>query len=127
MLLNNFFEINKLELSGDSSNVIVTATLNPEHPIFEGHFPGSPVVPGVCMIQMIKEILSKIVKKDLMFVKSSTIKLNNLIDPLQNKIINFELKIKNIDEKNIHVSSKIYFEDISFCSFKGDFKVEPTV
>ena len=123
MLLNNFFELNKLEVSSDRSSAIANANLNPEHSIFEGHFPENPVVPGVCMIQMIKEILSEILKKDLMLIKSSSIKMNNLIDPLQNKIINFELKTKSVDENNIHVSCKIYFESINFCNFKGDFKI----
>ena len=122
MLLNNFFKLNNIEISSDRSSAIANATLNPQHSIFEGHFPENPVVPGVCMIQMIKEILSEIFKKELMLVKSSSIKMNNLIDPLQNRIINFELKTRSVDENNIHVSSKIYFESIKFCIFKGDFR-----
>jgi 3-hydroxyacyl-[acyl-carrier-protein] dehydratase len=123
MLLNNFFEINKLEVSSDRSIANVQATINPKHPIFEGHFPETPVVPGVCMIQMIKEILSQILQKETMLVKCSAIKLNNILSPTQNEVINFDLKIKNTDENNIHVSCQIYFENTNFCNFKGDFKI----
>ena len=123
MLLNDFFKLNIIEISADKSIAGVQAILNPKHSIFEGHFPENPIVPGVCMIQMIKEILSEIIQKKIMLVKSSSIKLNNLINPLQNKLINFDFKIKNIDENNIHVSCQIYFESTNFCKFKGEFLV----
>ncbi len=123
MLLNIFFEIDNLFVSDDRAHATAQATLNPKHPIFEGHFPESPVVPGVCMIQMIKEILSDILHAEIMLTKSSAIKLNNLLTPLQNLIINFDLKINNIDNNNIHINCKIFFEDTNFCNFIGDFRI----
>ena len=55
LLINDFFYLR----SSTHSNEIINAQLqlNPAHRVFEGHFPGQPVVPGVCMVQMIKEIL----------------------------------------------------------------------
>ncbi len=32
--------------------------LNPEHFIFRCHFPEQPIVPGVCIVQMLSELLS---------------------------------------------------------------------
>jgi len=32
--------------------------LNFNHKIFKGHFPGSPILPGVCIIQIVKEVLN---------------------------------------------------------------------
>ena len=32
--------------------------LNPDHLIYRAHFPGMPVTPGVCILQMIQELLS---------------------------------------------------------------------
>ena len=31
--------------------------LNPSHPIYQAHFPGEPITPGVCIIQIAKELL----------------------------------------------------------------------
>jgi len=39
--------------------------LNPRHPVYAGHFPGQPVVPGVCSLQMIRECASRILGKPL--------------------------------------------------------------
>ena len=31
---------------------------NPEHPIFAGHFPGNPILPGVIQIEMMAQVSS---------------------------------------------------------------------
>lgn len=31
--------------------------INPEWPIYQAHFPGHPVTPGVCIVQMVQELL----------------------------------------------------------------------
>lgn len=40
-----------------SKTEIVGVALWPEdHPIFEGHFPGAPVVPGVCQVEAVAQL-----------------------------------------------------------------------
>ena len=52
MLKNDFFTFTALQLEGDM--VTTNIELNAAHSIFKGHFPGQPIVPGVCMMQMVK-------------------------------------------------------------------------
>ncbi|MBQ0740088.1 3-hydroxyacyl-ACP dehydratase, partial [Aquimarina celericrescens] len=59
MLLKDFYKTNTLITVGNISTV--TITINKNHKIFKGHFPGNPVTPGVCMIQIIKELAEGIV------------------------------------------------------------------
>lgn len=33
--------------------------LNPEHFIYKAHFPGHPITPGVCLMQMVAELASE--------------------------------------------------------------------
>ena len=35
-----------------------TARLNESHPVYAGHFPGMPVMPGVCVMEMVKACVS---------------------------------------------------------------------
>ncbi|MDR0605106.1 MAG: hypothetical protein LBG80_12460 [Bacteroidales bacterium] len=37
----------------------ITVKLNCNHKIFSGHFPDNPILPGVCALQIAKELLQK--------------------------------------------------------------------
>lgn len=121
MLLNDFYKIINLEISEDERVIHALVELNRGHEIFKGHFPEIPVVPGVCTMQMIKEILSELVKKDLMLVVGNNIKLHNPINPDHNLFLNFDLNLTH-DSETIHVNSEVYSEGVKFCSFRGDFR-----
>lgn len=54
MLLENFYKIIHRKEREDGKREI-EIELNPGHALYQGHFPGQPVVPGVCTLQMIKE------------------------------------------------------------------------
>lgn len=82
-------------------------TINKDHIVFKGHFPDNPVMPGVCMIQIIKEITEKIVNKTLFMQSASNIKFMAIINPfvtpeleLQLEIIETEgvFKVKNVSK-----------------------------
>ena len=66
-LLHNFYKITYSEhING--TDWAVQVMLNPQHAIYNGHFPQQPVVPGVCMLQIIKECIEKIQQDSLMQV-----------------------------------------------------------
>ena len=53
MLKGDFYRINNLTHSDE----VITADLqvNPAHPIFQGHFPGRPIMPGVLQIEALAQ------------------------------------------------------------------------
>lgn len=56
MLLNSFFHIAEKDFSGVEP--VFSIRLNPMHEIYKAHFPGTPITPGVCQIQIVTELLS---------------------------------------------------------------------
>jgi 3-hydroxymyristoyl/3-hydroxydecanoyl-(acyl carrier protein) dehydratase len=48
--------LNKLYIIEENKTDMVRIKLNPNHEIFSGHFPDNPILPGVCVLQMVKEI-----------------------------------------------------------------------
>lgn len=49
----------------DADGGVFRIALRPECDIYAGHFPGNPVCPGVCNIQVIKECAERLVGKRL--------------------------------------------------------------
>ena len=122
MLNEQFFYIENIDADTNKDSLIVEIVLNPLHEIFQGHFPENPIVPGVCFIQMITEIFSAFIKKDLRLIKSNSIKYQHFVDPRLNSKLYFEIKYNSIDKIHYGVICRIYFEQINFCNFKGEFE-----
>ena len=117
ILLDDFFTINSLEVSGP--DIKAELEINAGHRIFEGHFPGQPVVPGVCMMQMVKEIIEKVTGKRTDLRKAHEMKFVAIIDPSKNNIISAMIK-HVIDESGTLTVSAVFFKDeLVHFKFKG--------
>ena len=70
-----------------AGNNIIEATieLDEQHDIFKGHFPSQPVLPGVCMLQMVKEILAFFFNYKVQLLKAEDIRFFAMVDPAQKK------------------------------------------
>lgn len=95
---------------------LVPVTLNPAHPIFSGHFPGQPVLPGVCMLEMVKEILEELLQQKLRISKGPQIKFLSMIIPEKDPDFTIELHYEVINEI-IHARGKIYREQVVFMKY----------
>ena len=119
MLQGDFFNINTLEITG--LDVKADLFINAGHKIFEGHFPGQPVVPGVCMMQMVKEIIEEVTQKKTNLVKAHEMKFLAIIDPQQNNIINATLKYSLEENGNMNVVAVFFKDELTHFKFKGLF------
>ncbi|MCF1715719.1 hypothetical protein L0U88_13860 [Flavihumibacter sp. RY-1] len=119
ILTGEFFTIHALE-KGDG---MVKAGLlwNAEHPIFQGHFPGQPVVPGVCMIQLVQEILEQALEKPVELVSSSQVKFLHVIDPRQFPVTDLLLQYSVTEKGTYQVSSTLMKETTNFMKMNAVF------
>ncbi|MBX3253844.1 MAG: 3-hydroxyacyl-ACP dehydratase [Chitinophagaceae bacterium] len=79
ILKDDFYTITSLQQ--DAGNIHALLELNRQHAIFGGHFPGQPVVPGVCMVQIVKEILETGTGFSLQLKAADHIKFLSMVDP----------------------------------------------
>ena len=120
MLLDNFFEISEINRV-ENNKLSVSTLLNPSHQIFEGHFPGNPIVPGVCLTHMITEILSGYFKKQLLLGTADQIKFLAIVNPNENKVLNFLISLGSDLDAEIKADVVISYEEKVFMKFKGAF------
>lgn len=110
MLLQDFYTVRTLKDLGEQK-YIVDVALNKHHAIFKGHFPDQPVTPGVCMMQIIKELSEQVLERKLFMYKSSNVKFMALINPEVNADLRLEIDISGSDESDYKVKNVTYFED----------------
>jgi 3-hydroxyacyl-[acyl-carrier-protein] dehydratase len=89
MLLNDFFTLDHWQMDKTSARALLR--LHPEHPIFGGHFPGRPVVPGACLLQLVEELMARVTGKDGRLNKADHIKFVSMIDPHLNAMVTMTL------------------------------------
>lgn len=67
--------------SKDEAAAAYEVRINPAWPIYQAHFPGHPITPGVCIVQMVQELLSDLQGRPLMLSQAKTVKYVQLISP----------------------------------------------
>ena len=115
MLQNNLYTIE--QISETEKIIQATVLLRASHPIFKGHFPEHPVLPGVCMLEMITEIAGHHLHKHIRITGAPTIKFLHMIDPNSDPLIQFEIKYEE-ELKNITAQGKIYSASRVFMKFQ---------
>ena len=61
----------------------VAVRLDASHAIYQAHFPGNPITPGVCIVQMIGELLSERCGRRLALSKIVNLKFVAPISPVE--------------------------------------------
>jgi 3-hydroxyacyl-[acyl-carrier-protein] dehydratase len=115
LLLNNLYKIQTIAETDQTIQAAVM--LDAGHPIFKGHFPGHPVLPGVCMLEMITEIVGNHKQIPVRITGAPMIKFLNMIDPNKDPLILFEIKCES-GTTNILTQGKIYSGTRLFMKFQ---------
>lgn len=78
-LKNNLYKV--LNVRETPEGVTYNISLNGECPIYQAHFPTMPITPGVCIIQMVEELLANYLKKDLQTAEVKNAKFLRVLKP----------------------------------------------
>jgi 3-hydroxyacyl-[acyl-carrier-protein] dehydratase len=108
--MNNLYKIIYIE----NSNVY-KIKIDANNEIFKGHFPNIPILPGACMIQIIKEIVEKSINKKIIFKEIGQIKFLSMVNPLEKNELDVE--ILHVNENKI--SAIIKTEQEIILKFSG--------
>lgn len=96
-MLRNLFYIKSFREESDNT-FSVTVRINPGHPVFSGHFPGLPVLPGVCSLYLIRFCTERFTRCPLQYVSIGSCKFTRMIDPLRQEEISVQVRILHREE-----------------------------
>ena len=66
-----------------SEQNVYTIRFDASHPIFAGHFPEHPIVPGACLVQIAEELVSTTESYPVRFANIRNLRFNQPITPGQ--------------------------------------------
>lgn len=106
-ILTDFYTLKSYEKT-DSGSFTAQISLNKDHDIFKGHFPGNPVTPGVCMMQIVKELTEEFTGSSLFLKTASNVKFMAIINSFETPDLKIQLDITE-NEQDIKVKNTTSF------------------
>ena len=113
------FKISKLEHGDGVINAMLD--INKDCEIFKGHFPGHPVVPGACMLQIMKDVLEEALEAAVRLKKADYLKFVSMIDPGITLSVQLDITYKIVEEGDISVVAKLMSGEVVCFKFQGRF------
>ena len=123
MSLKSLYTISDLKYS--EAEFSASLRFNPGHEVFNGHFPGQPVVPGVVLINILKDLCSVIVGSEVSLKKGTNIKFLNMTVPAEKATYYISGTFAKNEDEMISMSANILGEGEVSIKFKGVFSKYP--
>jgi 3-hydroxyacyl-[acyl-carrier-protein] dehydratase len=118
MPLNDFFTYQVIDSVPDTIKARIS--INTEHPLYKGHFPQQPVTPGVVLVEIIRNVLSSVLKKQLMLESAKEIKFTAAVLPAQ--VNQIDLNIEYFESVGkISANCILSEQGRIFAKLKGEF------
>ena len=122
ILKNSLYTITGKRIEG--SSVHYQILLDKNHFIYKAHFPNEPITPGVCIIQISKELLEDFFQEEYVISVVKNVKFLSVISPLSTPSVTYTFdKISTIPETDeIKVQVQIQQDNVLFAKLSIIFK-----
>ena len=77
--IEGLYSLEELERSEGCG--VYSVRLNGAHSIYTVHFPQSPILPGVCMLYMVRECTARLLERNVEWEELRSCKFVRLVDP----------------------------------------------
>lgn len=91
-----------------------TIKLNAEHFIYAAHFPGEPITPGVCIMQIAHELLELHLGKQLDIDVVKNVKFLRIITPTETPVVCYTLQKVSVEERLVKAQVNVSYEGDSY-------------
>lgn len=95
----------------------------PDCDIFRGHFPGRPVCPGACNLQLIKDVAQRLTERKLLISTIRQCRFTALATPDTCPEVDVRVNITARTEAGYSITACISDERQTYVEFKGDMTI----
>ena len=125
MLLKDKFFTVLHEERLSANEAIFLCELKPDCDVYRGHFPGKPVSPGVCNIEMIRECTEMLVGEDLLIDTIKQCRLTAVASPSVCPKVDVSVSVARLEgTQNYNVVATIRDAEQSYMELKGTFVIK---
>lgn len=122
MLKNYLYNIE--EINYDGVKLLAQIFIDAKHSIFQGHFPEVPVLPGVTMMQMVKEVLEDAEGKAFIISQASSLKFLQMLNPVQCSRVFLEILVSEKTESFFKVKAQLSSENATHFKMTAQFSIQ---
>jgi 3-hydroxyacyl-[acyl-carrier-protein] dehydratase len=119
ILKDTLYSINSIQVDGETIQFAIS--IDPKHAIFDGHFPGNPVTPGVVQMEIIKELLSTHFQRTLKLKTMNTCKFLAILNPQVSPEVQIKITLLPTDSDSIKISGVIVKNDVNFLKIQAEY------
>lgn len=116
-LKDSFYKIVGKEVN--ENGFVSGIRLNSDHWIFSVHFPNHPITPGVCLLQIAKELIVSHYNQPLQITLVRNLKFLNVVIPDNSSTITFNCAVKK--ENDNSYKADVVIENADTCCAKISF------
>ena len=81
--------------------------LDAAHPVYAGHFPGNPVLPGVCTLQIVRECLERGTGRRHRFTAIRECKFLGMVVPQADELLEIDIRVGDDTPEGTRLSCTI--------------------
>ena len=119
-LKDNLYTI--LSQREEDAHPVFRVAIHKEWPIYKAHFPGHPITPGVCIVQMIQELLQIAIGRELCLVRAKNVKYLAIISPEEVSELTIAFpKIEEQADGSLKVQAQVLSGDTLFTKLSATF------
>jgi 3-hydroxyacyl-[acyl-carrier-protein] dehydratase len=123
--MNDYYCIDYQIEEGDDT--LFGIRLLPDFDLYRGHFPGMPVAPGVCSMQMIKECAETLAGKRLRLTYIERCRFLSVMTPQATPSLTLRMRLLHLaaETAEYRAEATLYGATTTYMQFKGEFTANP--
>lgn len=117
LLENKYFKVDNLTVDGQTATLRVS--LLPSCDVYRGHFPGRPVSPGACNVEMLRECFARVAGGNPRIKTIDRCRFTAVVTPAASPQLDIRLSWTDKEDGTVAMQAVVADATTQYLDFKG--------